>query len=187
MERSPLPTTFEITRVPLASLEKQSALQQVVFRLLRYFADKLAPYQTPERINFPTVATPPERSHQDSLIAKMGYTLETLSLDGMTDRELVPWVARYLSNEAEPISGDRTSNKFKIDFLMKTMQEATDKDFSVNLETAVFNLLRTISHQEELAPEVLELRRNLKALAREAQFKSCERFISAKAKNTRSA
>lgn len=185
MERSPAPTTLEVSDKPIPSLEKQTAMPQIVFKLLRYFADKLAPYQTPSQLHFPPV-TIPERSHQDSLIAKVGYTMETLSPNSMTDRELVAWVARYFSNEAEPISGDRTSNKSKLDFIMQTIHESNPQ-FYKNLESAVFNLLRTISHQQKLSPEVAGLRRNLKALARKAKFESCQQFMPAKSKKIRSA
>ena len=187
MERSPVPTTFEVLDEPVSpTVEKQSFISRIVFSLRRYFADKLAPYQTPPVLQFPPGDPLPERSHQDSLIAKVGYTINDLQPESMTDRELVAWVARYLGCEVEPISGDRTSDKSKLDFIIQTMHDSSPK-FSHNLESAVFNLLRTISHQQKLSPEVAGLRRNLKALARKANFKSCQSFFPKKAKQTKSA
>lgn len=182
MERSPLPTTLEVSDKPIAPLEKQSAMPQIVFNLLRYFADKLAPYRTPEMLHFPPVVDQkPGRSHYDSLIAKVGYTVEALKPETMTDRELVAWVARYLSNDLEPISGDKTSDKSKIDFIIDTIDHSTTK-FRQNLESAVFNLLRTISRQQVISLEVAALRRNLKDLSLRAKFASCQQFFQSKSK-----
>ncbi len=188
MERSSVPTTLEVSNHKPTLTEKPSFASQLVHKMLRYFADKLAPYRTTVELHFPKPVTLPDRSHHDSLIAKIGYTIDDLKPESMTDRELVAWVARYLSSVAEPISGNRVSDKFKIEFLLKTMIESPIKSkFPRNLETTVFNLLRTISHFNELSPEIVSLRFNLKKLARKAKFESCARFLSAKSKKSRSA
>lgn len=205
MERSPVPTTLEISNHQSAITEKPSFASQLVHKMLRYFADKLTPYRTPSEgqssdpdgpkpsseytpyeIHFPEAEALPARSHHDSLIAKVGYTVDSLKPESMSIQELIVWVARYLHNQAEPISGDSASDKPKLDRILHTMQ-SSKPEFSQNLEKAVFSLLQTISRQEELPAEVASLRFNLKKLARKAKFQTCQPFISTKPKKHRSA